>query len=313
MPKKILNVPALLRLSAWTFRVTALVTFLCIPCRAQELPAAPPAEVSSDEEVSAVERREAEEKKARLAAFVITPHRQNYILPVTYNTRPNADTYEFAMEDAPKKLEVKFQLSFKILVWENVFRDDLDLYFGYTQLSLWQLYDEALSSPFRETNYEPEVFLKLDTDFEVLGMRVPLVTLGFDHESNGRGGSLSRSWNRIFAVVLAERGNFVIGLKPWYRVPEDAEDDDNPDIEDYMGYGELFGSYRYREHVISYMFRNNLRSDDNRSTVELGWSHPVKGNLRIYAQYFYGYGESLVDYNHISHRIGVGVMLNDWL
>jgi phospholipase A1 len=47
--------------------------------------------------------------------------------------------------------------------------------------------------------------------------------------------------------------------------------------------------------------------------VELGWSYPITPNLRLYGQYFNGYGESLVDYDNSVNRIGVGVMLNDWL
>ncbi len=268
---------------------------------------------AAEGEASAVRSRETEEKEFRLGFFAIAPHRQNYILPLTYNFAPNTKAYEFADEDEPKNLEVKYQLSFKLLLWEKMFWGNGDLYFAYTQLSFWQLYDDALSSPFRETNYEPEVFLKFDTDLKLLGFNLRLFTLGFNHESNGRGGDLSRSWNRIFAVFLAERGKLLIGLKPWYRIPEDDEDDDNPDAEKYMGYGEMFGVYRLRGHVFSFMLRNNFRVDNNLGAVELGWSYGITKNVRIYSQYFFGYGESLLDYNHESNRIGCGLMLNDWL
>lgn len=302
--------------------MAAALIALCSPCGARQ-PDAPGYELgekvwtaeaaTEQKEESAIKMREAAEQKARNGAFVITPHRQNYFLPLTYNYTPNKETYVFANEEEPNKLEVKFQISFKLLLLEKIIKGNGDLYFGYTQLSLWQLYDEALSSPFRETNYEPEGFIKFDTDFDVLGFRNRLITFGFNHESNGRGGSLSRSWNRLIAVFVAERGNLVVALKPWFRIPEDEATDDNPHIEKYLGYGELYGAYRLNKNIFSYMFRNNLRTEDNKGALEVGWSYPVHRNLRLYVQYFYGYGETLVDYNHRTNRLGVGIMLNDWL
>jgi phospholipase A1 len=262
---------------------------------------------------SALDRRRADEDRIRGSAFAITPHRQNYCLLVSYDPDPNSSTYEFASVNEPKHVEAKFQLSFKILAWKNLLGKRSDLYFGYTQLSLWQVYDKALSSPFRETNYEPEIFFKFDTDFDVLGLRARIVTFGLNHESNGQVEPFSRSWNRVFATLVAERGNLVVALKPWWRIPESDEEDDNPEIGRYLGYGELYGAYRWREHVFSFLVRNNLWTSDNRGAVELGWSFPLLENTRGYVQFFNGHGESLIDHDDSATRIGAGVMLFDWL
>jgi phospholipase A1 len=311
----------LLPFLATLFAIALTLISLCSPCRAEQTDTTPdepseavstPEDTSVNEEESAIRRREREEKRAGTGKFSLSTHRQNYILPLTYNNHLNRKPYDAAGENEPDYVEVKFQISFKVLLWEKMFWGNGDLFFAYTQLSFWQLYDKEMSSPFRETNYEPEIFLKFDTDFNVLGLTNRLITIGFDHESNGRGGDLSRSWNRIFAVFAADHGNFVIALKPWYRIPEDDDDDDNPNIEKYMGYGELLGAYRLKKHVFSLMLRNNLRRS-NKGAVEVGWSYGLTTNLRLYAQYFNGYGESLVDYDHSVNRIGIGVMLNDWL
>ncbi|NIS75655.1 MAG: phospholipase [Deltaproteobacteria bacterium] len=273
-----------------------------------------PVDAGGAETASTILRRETEEKKAADSAFAVTLYRQNYILFVTYDSDPNRETYEFANVDAPENFEVKFQLSLKILLWEKMFGNkNGNLYFGYTQRSFWQLYDKALSSPFRETNYEPEMFVRFNTDFTLLGLKHRFVSVGLNHQSNGRGRPLSRSWNRIYAEIVAERGNLVVSLKPWFRIPENERDDDNPDIEKYLGYGEVTAAYGLRGHVFSLLFRNNLRGRRNRGAVELGWSFPVTHNLRGYVQYFNGYGESLVDYNDASNRIGIGVMLSDYI
>lgn len=308
-PQKKFQLPFFETLCAIAITVVSLFS----PCYAEQ-----PDSVGNPSSVevstpSVITSRKTEEKKITVGAFAITPHRPNYFLFVTYDSHPNIETYEFADQRAPENYEVKFQLSFKILLWEKMFGNNGDLFFGYTQRSFWQFYDKALSSPFRETNYEPEMFLKFDTDINVLGLRNRLFLIGFNHQSNGRGEPLSRSWNRIYAEFVAQRGNFVIALKPWYRIPAKEEDDDNPDIEKYMGYGELLAAYQLKGHVFSFMLRNNLRGDENKGAVELGWSFPITHNVRVYVQYFNGYGESLVDYNDTANRIGFGVMLNDWI
>jgi phospholipase A1 len=320
--KSISKPKSLLHFIATLCVIIVTIVFLFSPCHAEQPSTTgnqtrdeilTPVITTGAEEASIIERRKREEQRARVSAFAITPHRQNYLFFVTYDSKPNKETYEFAAQDVPERYEVKFQLSFKLLLWEKMFGRNGDLFLGYTQRSFWQFYDKTLSSPFRETNHEPEIFVKFDTDFNVLGLRHRLFLIGFNHQSNGRGEPLSRSWNRVYAEFVAERGNFVIALKPWYRIPEKEEDDDNPDIEKYMGYGELIAAYWLKGHVFSIMLRNNMRGDENKGAVEIGWSFPITHNIRGFVQYFNGYGESLVDYNDTSNRIGLGVMLNDWI
>jgi phospholipase A1 len=139
--------------------------------------------------------------------------------------------------------------------------------------------------------------------------------VGFSHQSNGRSGEFSRSWNRLYASFLFERGRWTYDLKPWIWVSKDKESSDNPDIDDYMGYGEFRVSYGKDKHVVSGMFRNLLESGFDKGAVELSWSFPVFDYpyLRGYVQYFYGYGESLIDYNHKVNRLGIGISVTDWL
>ena len=101
-------------------------------------------------------------------------------------------------------------------------------------------------------------------------------------------------------------------MKPWYRIPEDDEDDGNPDIEKYMGYADFSALVKYNEHLSTVLLRNNFRSK-NKTTVELTYTFRFNDRLKGIAQYFNGYGESLLDYNHRSQRIGVGILITDWL
>ncbi len=263
---------------------------------------------------SALQERHLLEEMTESNRFVITPNKPNYILPLTYNSHQDQTNQQL------QNTEVKFQLSFKIPLSDHLFNTHARLAFGYTQLSFWQAYNSKLSSPFRETDYEPEFMLSIPTNIRLPWLTNRLVTFGLEHQSNGRGVPESRSWNRAYVNFMLERGNFYVGFRPWYRFPERAKTsaldpggDDNPDIEEYLGYGELTGIYLWGDSSLTVMLRNNLKSHDNRGAIEIGWSIPLKGKLRGYVQYFNGYGESLIDYNHYSNRIGIGVMLTDLL
>ncbi len=101
--------------------------------------------------------------------------------------------------------------------------------------------------------------------------------------------------------------------RPWLRVNESATSDDNPDIEDYMGRGEVLITRNWRGHEISALLRHSLRGGDrSHGAVELNWAFPIMGELKGYLQFFSGYGESLIDYNHTANYVGLGVSLIEW-
>ena len=261
---------------------------------------------------SAITQRRAFEKKMSSSRFAIMPHKQNYLLPATYNSSVNDEPYTGTDRNLElKEIEAKFQVSFKTPLWERIAGQGT-LYAGYTQQSHWQAYNSDASSPFRETNYQPEIFLTFDNNYSLLGVRNRLITLGFEHQSNGRSEPLSRSWNRLYAQFAFERGNLYFALRPWYRIPESRSSDDNPDIHKYMGYGEFNAVYTWGNHRFGLMLRNNFRSE-NYGAVQVDWSFPLHPRFDGYIQYFNGYGESLIDYNHSTNRIGVGIIIANWL
>ncbi|MBF9001332.1 MULTISPECIES: phospholipase A [Vibrio] len=275
---------------------------------------------TNDTDDSLVDERTKEEHKVMDNPFVIMPHKANYLLPVTYNPHPNnkpfRDDDEYA--DSLDNFEAKFQISFKMPLAIDLVGDG-DLYFAYTNQSWWQVYNKDSSAPFRETVHEPELFLLFDNDWEVAGFKNSYWMVGADHQSNGRSSTLSRSWNRLYGSMIFDKGPLALSTKVWWRIPEsekssptDATGDDNPDITHYMGNFELTGLYGVGEQRYSFMFRNNLEKH-NRAALELTWSYPIHRNLRAYVQYFNGYGESLIDYNVHTQRIGVGIALNDLL
>ena len=251
--------------------------------------------------------------------FRLLTYKANYLLPARYSTSvntmphsPNPNNTVTTPMDLDST-EAKFQLSVRLKAADNLFGDNGALWFGYTQQSNWQVYNAADSRPFRETNYEPEAILSFRTDADVLGWRWRLLNFGLVHQSNGRSDPLSRSWNRVYAQFGFERGDFTLFVKPWYRLPEDTSKDDNPDIRDFMGSGELRLVYANAGHVLSAEGRYGFSG--NAGGLKLEWAFPLIDRLtplKGYLQITSGYGESLIDYNHRQNTIGVGVLLLPW-
>ena len=256
---------------------------------------------------------------SKLGTFNLRGYQPIYIMPLFATSDRNETPHSpnpsnTVTESEPlDRVEAKFQLSFKTKVWQGVFGDAGDVWATYTQSSRWQLYNSEISRPFRETDYEPEVMLVFDTHYDALGWDGRLLGIGVNHQSNGRSDPLSRSWNRVIANVGFERDGWSVMLRPWWRISESSRSDNNPDIEDYMGRGELQVLRVTDANEFGLLLRHSLRGgDDSHGSARFTWSFPVAGNLRGYLEAFTGYGESLIDYNHRATYLGVGVSLLDW-
>jgi len=274
---------------------------------------------SDGERLSPIEERIKNELAVRDNPSVITPHKRNYMLPISYVDNPNSEPFRQNGNDFElDNVEAKFQLSFKAPLAEELFLEKDILFFGFTVQSYWQMYNSDVSSPFRETNYQPEVFYGFVNDYKVGEWTNMVNIIGIEHQSNGRSQPLSRSWNRIYAQIVWENHDWVFMFKPWYRLPEkekadpnQPDGDDNPDIGDYMGFFEFTSLYRWDDQTFGMMLRNNLKNENNRGAIQLDWTFPMGKRFKGYAQLFSGYGESLIDYNHKTTRLGVGVLLTD--
>lgn len=280
---------------------------------------------SKSQSGSILEEKIIEEDKLLDNARGILSHNLNYFLPITYKSRSAYNYYSpslgFAEADASERnIETHFQFSFKAPLVEVSKKYKSRVFFGFTARSWWQVYNTDSSSPFRETNYEPEFFWEFPFRLKPLKTEFINARLGIVHESNGQDIPYSRSWNRIYASFEWEDGDWIFQFKPWYRLPESGkpdpnsvEGDDNPDIEKYMGNFELRAVLKNHRNQLAFTVRNNLRLGDNRGAILVDWIYPTKdGHLQPYIQLFHGYGDSLIDYNQEITRIGFGVLLSDW-
>jgi phospholipase A1 len=188
------------------------------------------------------------------------------------------------------------------------------LWMAYTQQSSLQIFDTRNSSPFRETDYEPELIATLGTG-NADGLK--LINLGWLHQSNGRPLPESRSWNRLYLQGGWEwSNNASFLLRGWKRISESPEKDDNPDITDYVGKADLVARWEPmdKSYALALLLRNNLSGTHNRGFVQIDWATPAKfGNAaRLHVQITSGYGESLIDYNYRQTTLGFGFSFREW-
>ena len=257
--------------------------------------------------------------------FGLQPYNTNYFLPVSYSKdKPRRINSLYHRDDPSSPLpnditysenvEAKFQISLKKQISYDLFGLNEFIYFAYTQKVWWQIY--ADSAPFRETNYMPEIFMTVPTSLATdksIGLKA--IKYGFIHQSNGQEGYRSRSWNRLYLTGMWQWGNLFAATRVWYRIPEDekpenyedlgplganSKGNDNPDIDQFLGYGDIRLTYLNGKSQYEVLLRNNLRmNSQNKGAIELSWSYPFFGspNAFWYVELFQGYGESLIDYD----------------
>lgn len=257
---------------------------------------------------SALAERISAEKAVIKSKRGLSFYEPTYILPFYMTGRPYQSIYQGTTPEnqAISSEELKGQLSVQFPVWYQMFGSKMSLNVSYTQLSFWQVYSK--SPYFRETDYEPQLFLSDNFSPNWLA------SFGINHQSNGRGGQLERSWNRLFFDVAFSGEHWIVDVKPWVPIFEkDSSDLHNPDITRYLGYGRAVIAVKFNNQQISLMTRNALESGFKRGAIQLDYNFPIHGLLHGDIQYFSGYGQSLIEYNHYTNSIGLGISISNWL
>jgi len=231
-----------------------------------------------------------------------------------------ADAIDYRTTENRIQLSVRTKVAQGLLTSADSGRKD-SLWVGYTQQSYWQLFSPDISRPFRATDHEPEVMYVYPTDVRLpLGWRLRYSGIGLAHQSNGQSLPLSRSWNRYYLMAGMELGQkWTVQARVWQRINEGSRKDDNPDITDYIGRGELQTTWNVNpENTLALILRHSLKSH-TRGSARLEWLQTLgqgfgggKSNLRLHTQLFTGYGDSLIDYNRKRTVLSLGLSLVDF-
>lgn len=218
------------------------------------------------------------------------------------------------------QLSVRTKLATGLLPRQDPETKD-SLWFAYTQQSYWQLFSPHISRPFRTTDHEPELVYVYPLDLARGGhWHWRFAGLGLVHQSNGQSLPLSRSWNRVYLMAGGELDDrWSLQARLWRRLPERDDADDNPHIQQFVGRGEVRLAWQvHPKHTLGLTLRHALRSG-GKGSARLEWLRTLgegpdgrSSNLRLHAQLFSGYGDSLVDYNVERRVFMLGISLLDF-
>ncbi|MGX3045188.1 phospholipase A [Helicobacter sp. T3_23-1056] len=234
--------------------------------------------------------------------------------------------------------ELKFQLSAKIPIWRGAFWSKGSLFFGYTQTMWFNQFNFRYSSPVRDTDYKPSIFYAYPAEWRFLGGLLQELRLGFLHYSNGIGGeeckresfsdptpagcrSRSAANRLIFEAIwesdfskngtkVNNAGDFGIHISAW---PYIQKRKDNLELHKYMGYANVRFYYRHSRHLAEVHFTPIIVATKSYyPSVRVGYSFGISDFVSLYAQYFYGYGDNLYEYDKLSHRLGIGLRIRSF-
>lgn len=253
----------------------------------------------------------------------LTPEKLNRFQPFFDNFSAYKPVY-FLFGVDPGIQSTSFQISFKYKLfnfdadsWGQKYLSGLEnLRLAYTQQSFWDLKSD--SAPFDDSRYMPELFYEYARQAPDLSwVSAAGFRAGFQHESNGRGGTLSRSTNYAYLqpfiiFELTDRLYWKFAPKAWTYV--DNEKENNRDLADYRGYFEIENKIGDPE---GFVLENHFRQGRKGGTWQFDLSYPMhripllRGflDMSVHLQYVTGYSDQLLQYNEREDVIRLGFSL----
>jgi|GEM_PF-1431913 Outer membrane phospholipase A len=205
----------------------------------------------------------------------------------------------------------KVQLSFRVPLFEEI-----PLNFAYTQVIFWELGEE--SKPFLDATYNPEFFYRLNSKNPLF----PALDFGiFEHNSNGKGDDLSRSYNQSYlrSVWAFDTKKWVTAFYVKARYIYDL-DENNRDLVDYIGPLEFGLKFVQRinnswlDHLdvmLTATPGGKYSHEWDKGGYQLSFDFHLGGVKVVpafYLQYYHGYSETLLNYNEKVDQFRGGVM-----
>ena len=201
---------------------------------------------------------------------------------------------------------VKFQISVSQHLTRSTLPWNTYLYLFYTQKVFWNVLEKSF--PMTDLNFNPGIGLA--KPLFVKNRFIGQVIFALEHESNGRDGDASRSWNKIsLGANIMIDPNLVVHGKAWIPIVDGGN---NRDILDYSGIYQvgmqMYSNNRRFGGSVVLVKRRGWRLNYN-TTVEFFWRVRRRDNQYLFVQYYNGYGEGLLEYNKFHSTIRAGIVI----
>ncbi|MBR4722259.1 MAG: phospholipase A [Muribaculaceae bacterium] len=232
-----------------------------------------------------------------------------------YDSRPFFGIYKdnyfavgTALNQKPNEYnsDVKFQISFRQRLTKSVLPFHSHLFLSYSQKAMWNIFEESM--PFHDLNFNPGIGLQnlIISKGKLVGNALVMV----EHESNGRDGEASRSWNKIsFGASVIIDHQLMVYAKTWIPIIDGQQ---NKDILKYCGIyqtGLQFLSTNKRWVADVTLVKRQGWNLNFNTTVNVGFRIRKKDNQFIMLHFYDGYGENLLDYNKYHCRLRLGLLI----
>lgn len=201
---------------------------------------------------------------------------------------------------------IKFQISIAQRLTRSTLPGGTYLFLFYSQKCFWNVLENSL--PMTDLNFNPGI--GLTKPLFVKDRFVGKISLIAEHESNGRDGTASRSWNRIsLGGSIMIDPQVVVHGKAWIPIIDGVE---NKDILDYCGIYQVGTSFTSQNGrfglAVNLVKRKGWKLNYN-TTVELNYRIFKRDNQFLFLQYYNGYGEGLLAYKEFHSTVRVGLVI----
>lgn len=201
--------------------------------------------------------------------------------------------------------DVKFQISLGIRLTKATLPWNSYIFLAYTQKAFWNVFQNSM--PMHDINFNPAI--GWSKHFFSKDRYMGKLTLLVEHESNGRDSISSRSWNRIslYGATIVDEW-LMVHAKFWIPI---VDGENNRDILRYYGIfqGGFVATTTNRRWSFGLTWLKRKGWNLNFNTIwEVTWNVSKKTNLNLFAQYYNGYGEGLLDYKQFHSRLRVGII-----